>query len=56
MVVVWLWVGVCVSMVISVSAMLSLNYGGLASVGEEVYNGGVSLQGGCFCVVRRWIW
>ena len=56
MVAVWLWVGVCGAVVIPVAARLSLSYGGLTDLGEAVSSGGVSLQGGCFCVVRRWMW
>ena len=56
MVAVWLWVGVCGAVVIPVAARLSLSYGGLANLGEAVSSGGASLQGGCFCVVRRWMW
>ena len=56
MVAVWLWISVCGAVVIPVAARLSLSYGGLANLGETVSSGGVSLQGGCFCVVRRWMW
>ena len=56
MVDVWLWVGVCGVVVIPMAARLSLSYGGLANLGEAVSSGGASLQGGCFCVVRRWMW
>ena len=56
MVAVWLWVGVCGAVVILVVARLSLSHGGLANLGEAVSSGGALLQGGCFCVVRRWMW
>ena len=56
MVAVWLWVGVCGAVVIPVAARLFLSYGGLANLGEAVSSDGVSLQGGCFCVARRWMW
>ena len=56
MVAVWLWVGACGAVVIPVAARLSLSYGGLANLGEAVSSGGASLQGGCFCVARRWMW
>ena len=55
MVAVWLWVGVCGAVVILVVARLSLSHGGLANLGEAVSSGGVSLQGCCFCVARRWM-
>ena len=56
MVVVGLWVGICGAVVISVATSLSLSYDSLANLGEAVSSGGASLQGGCLCVVRRWMW
>ena len=56
MVVVGLWVGVCGAVVISVATSLSLSYGSLTNLGKAVSSGGESLQGGCFCVVRKWMW
>jgi hypothetical protein len=50
MVVVWLWVGGYGVVVIPVVARLSLSYDAFANLGEAVPSGGVSFQGGCFCV------
>jgi hypothetical protein len=43
-------------MMIPVVAFYSLGHDGTTSLGEAVCSGGVSLQGGCFCVARRWMW